>query len=196
MPTNDYHSVLNIVKEFHKRKKLYSGKFIRFYVQNIKQLIDELGCKTMLDYGCGKGMQWVTPFDPKLRGFIEEGEGGIPLEKFLGVKVTKYDPGVAEFSKEPEGKFDLVICTQVLGAIPARDIPWVVARMFSFAKKAVYVGEAGGATKKRWFTKYTDVLPGQWEAHDYENAVKGAASQFPGIPAWFRWRSHQMKKVS
>ena len=136
-PSPAYHAALEASKQVHKGKQ-FTGKFLRPHAPFIKEIIDRLGCKTVLDYGCGKGQQyeWVIP------------STGQTIEQFWGVTVTKYDPAYQPFAKEPEGKFDLVICTQVLGAIPVSDIPWVVDRLYALANKAIYVSERLGDARK------------------------------------------------
>lgn len=187
-PTKGYRQALKLVREFHDTRKLYTGRYIRFYAKNIKEMIDLYGCKTLLDYGSGKGQQWVTPFDWDGNGFADD--TGLPtLQEHLGVEVVRYDPGVQGIDVLPERKFDIVICTQVLGAIPGADIPWVVDRMCSKADKAVFIGEAGGATKKRFFNDIKDILPGDWGYMDYVNAIIEGHRARPNLPLWFRWRS-------
>ena len=129
-PSPAYLAALEASKEIHKGKQ-FTGKFLRPHAPFIKEIIDRLGCKTVLDYGCGKGQQyeWVMP------------NAGTTIEQYWGVAVTKYDPACAPFAKEPVGKFDMVICTQVLGAIPVSDIEWVVNRLYSLSKKALYISE-------------------------------------------------------
>lgn len=136
-PSPVYWSALEDSKAIHKGKQ-FTGKFLRPHAPFIKEIIDRLGCKTVLDYGCGKGQQyeWVIP------------STGQTIEQFWGVTVTKYDPAYPPFANEPEGTFDLVICNQVLGQIPVTDIPWVVDRLYSLATKALYVGERLGAGRK------------------------------------------------
>lgn len=195
MPSKDYYEVLNTVRAFHEAKKLYTGRFIRFYVGSIKKLIDELDCKTMLDYGCGKGHQWVEPYDPK-KGFYNPERMpdvepfGQPLDQYLNVQVTKYDPGVKEFERQPQGKFDIVVATQVIGAIAQADMQWAVDHMFSLANKAVLIGERGdgGNTKKRFFDKVKHLLIHDWTYEDYANLLRVAGTKYTKIQGWFDWR--------
>jgi hypothetical protein len=136
-PSKAYESALADSKKIHAGKS-FTGKFLRPHAIFVKEIIDRLGCKTVLDYGCGKGQQYeyIIP------------STGQTIEQFWNVAVTKYDPAYAPFAKEPEGKFDLVICTQVLGVIPITDHPWVVDRLYALASKAVYVSERLGEARK------------------------------------------------
>lgn len=127
-PSADYNRALEMSKEQHRESKTFSGKFIRPYRGPIKTIIDRLDCKSMLDYGCGKGLQyeWVD-------------QEGRTLERFWGMEVAKYDPAHPKFEKEPTGTFDLVICSHVLSIIPLPDIEWVVDRIYALSNKAVYI---------------------------------------------------------
>lgn len=157
-PSVAYHAALEASKQVHKGKQ-FTGKFLRPHAPFIKEIIDRLGCKTVLDYGCGKGQQyeWVIP------------STGQTIEQFWGVTVTKYDPAYPPFAKEPEGKFDLVICTQVLGAIPVSDIPWVVSRLYNLADKAIYVSERLGDARK--VLGDNALRPTEWTEREWQNAI-------------------------
>lgn len=154
-PSAAYLAALEASKEIHKGKS-FTGKFLRPHAPFIKEIIDRLECKTVLDYGCGKGLQyeWVMP------------KHGTTLEQWWGVEVTKYDPAYPPFATEPVGKFDLVICTHTLGAIPEFDLPWVIGRLFSLARKAIYISERCGAARKQLgdnALRPSDWTPEQWQ---------------------------------
>ena len=158
-PSKEYLAALEASKEIHKGKQ-FTGKFLRPHAPFIKEIIDRLGCKTVLDYGCGKGQQyeWVIP------------STGQTIEQFWGVSVTKYDPACKIFAKEPEGKFDLVICTQTLGTIPVADLPWVIDRLYGLANKALYVSERIGPPRK--VLGDNALRPSEWSAKEWEDALK------------------------
>lgn len=157
-PSAAYLAALEASKEIHKGKQ-FTGKFLRPHAPFIKEIIDRLGCKTVLDYGCGKGQQyeWVIP------------STGQTIEQFWGVEVTKYDPAWPPFAKEPEGKFDLVICTQMLGAIPVADREWVIDRLYGLAAKAIYVSERLGEARKS--IGDNGLRASDWTAEDWANAL-------------------------
>lgn len=136
-PSPAYFAALEDSKRIHLGKS-FTGKFLRPHAPFIKEIIDRLGCKTVLDYGCGKGEQytWLIP------------SIGKTLEQWWGVEVTKYDPAYPPFAKEPKGRFDLVICTQVLRTIPLEDRPLVIDRLYGLAGKALYVSERLGTARK------------------------------------------------
>lgn len=146
-PSDKYYKALSLTQKHHEsQSKTFSGQFTWKNRHLIKDIIDEFGIETILDYGCGKGKQYYENND----------ELGQSLEQYWGIVTTKYDPGVRKFSKEPRGKFDLVICVQVLGSIPRDDIPWVVDRLYGFANKAVFVAERLGTPRKQIYASMVD----------------------------------------
>ena len=158
-PSPAYFAALEASKEIHKGKQ-FTGRFLRSHAPFIKEIIDRLECKTVLDYGCGKGQQytWVMP------------HARTTIEQYWGVQVTKYDPAYPPFAKEPEGKFDLVICTHTLGTIPVSDLPWVIDRLYALAEKAIYVSERLGDARKVLGNNL--LRPTDWTADDWKASIQ------------------------
>lgn len=182
-PSPDYETALDASKALHALGKKFNGRFLFRYMQDIKPIIDELGCKTLLDYGCGRGIQWTTP--------VPGDEAGRLLAEVLGVKVTQYDPACPPFATEPRGKFDIVVCTQVLGSIPVADHAWVVDRLYRFARKAVYVGERLGPVRKRDFDHIVDKMPRNWTHAQWADVLKRGGGTVQG---WLRTRNGATKE--
>ena len=137
-PSKEYLEALEDSKKIH-HGKLFTGLFLRSHAPFIKEIVAHLGCKTALDYGCGKGRQyqWVMP------------KHGTTLEQYWGINVEKYDPAWPPFAREPSGNFDLVICTHTLSTIPVVDLEWVIDRLYAMSNKAIYISERiGGEGKK------------------------------------------------
>lgn len=175
-PSPRYYEALRATQEFHATHKTFTGRFLIRYSADVKALIEEYDCKTMLDYGCGKGRQWSEPMDL---------ENPSPmLADFLGLKrtnITLYDPGVPKFEEEPEGKFDIVVCTQALGSIPIADLPWAVERLYGFANKCVYVAERLAAhVKKDIHHHMIDEMPHGWTREQWVEVLKRPDSDVPG----------------
>lgn len=142
MFSEGYHRALSVAKQHHKVSKTYSGKLMRPHAPFILELISRMRCGSVLDYGCGKGKQytWIVP------------EYGKTLEELWGIgTVSKYDPAYEPYSKLPEGKFDLVICTHVLGSIPIVDLADIITQLYSKANDAVYIAEKIGPIGKSLF---------------------------------------------
>lgn len=137
-----YYRALERTQRHHAQKqgKTFSGRFTWKQRHRIKDVIDRYGAASILDYGAGWGKQYQ-----------ERDDEGRSLAEYWGIDPVKFDPGVPHFAKEPAGKFDLVICVQVLGSIPRVDIPAVVDRLYGHADKAVLVAERIGQPHKGIF---------------------------------------------
>lgn len=112
--------------------------------ERIKEALVLTNSKTLLDYGCGDGLQY------KKYG----------LKEFFGVDALFcYDPGVLEFEKKPtkEEIFDAVINTDVLEHIPVGEDENVIKEIFSYASKMVYFRIATSPAK--------NLLPNGENAH-------------------------------
>ena len=133
-----YQRALSQATRHHANSKTYSGRLLRPHKEFLTELIERLGVRSILDYGCGKGEQyrWVDPKD------------GRTLEQTWGCEVTKYDPAWPPYAAEPQGRFDLVICTHVLGGVPMTDHGWVIERLYDYASRALFVAEKIGKIKK------------------------------------------------
>lgn len=151
-PSEKYFEALRLTRGHHARQnKTFSGQFTWKQRKRIKDVIDRFGCKTILDFGCGKGKQYNAA--------VNRDEHGLSLEQFWGIKPTLYDPGVKAFGADPVGKFDLVICVQVLGSIPTVDLPLVIDRLYQFADKAIFVAERIAAPRKGIFDSMRSAMP-------------------------------------
>jgi SAM-dependent methyltransferase len=122
--------------EFQKNNKSWAGYDVVKYQMKIKDLVNRYRATTILDYGCGKGMQYKEPLP-----YASE-DNWQTFNEYLGVTVYKYDPCVPEHSTLPPvgTKFDGVICTQVLNSIPDDDMPWVRDLLEGYATKFCFVG--------------------------------------------------------
>lgn len=157
-PSHAYRRALEESRRNHAESKTFSGKLLRPHAPFIKELIEKYNVRCVLDYGCGKGAQytWVAHEGAAI-------PAGMTIEQFWGVPVTKYDPAYPPFAAEPVGQFDLVICTHTLGAIPVADRPWVVDRLYSLARRAIYVAEKLGQEP----TKAATASSCGWTRHDW-----------------------------
>jgi len=117
-------SLINQYKELHKTE--YSTSATNLHKESISQFLKLKECETILDYGCGKAVQY----------FKED----IHNTHFLGIMPSLYDPAVEDYSSMPEGKFDAVISTDVLEHIEEEDLDKVFEEIYSKAEKFVYLG--------------------------------------------------------
>lgn len=152
-PSDDYWAALEDAKHHHATSKTFSGRFLARYALEIGNIIKQNDYKSVLDLGCGKGVQYESTMPST----------GKTIEEYWGVPIFKYDPAVPKFAKEPEGTFDLVVCTHTLGAIPIADLGWFIDRLYAYANKAVYVVERISQPKKDW-TDMAERCPVGWTA--------------------------------
>ena len=134
-----YQQSVELGKKFQLENKNWDGRDTFGYHQQIKDVVARYNCKTLLDYGCGKGHQWSRLY--QLTHFEDRPNPEMMFKDYLNIdSYTLYDPCVEEFSKEPTGKFDIVICNQVLPSIPDQDLGWVKEKLQSFSKKVCFIG--------------------------------------------------------
>ena len=108
--------------------KDFSGYSIKRYVPEIAALVYDRLPNRMLDYGSGKGYQYLA-----MRVH----------EQWGGLLPVCYDPGVHQLRTKPdkpsrrrppyEGKFSGIICTDVMEHIEEADVDKVLADIFRFA---------------------------------------------------------------
>lgn len=152
-PSARYQELLAMYRQLHRDgtpeqgitpEKTFSGTTAFAYANPVLALIRRTSSATLLDYGCGKGQQY------KMRD-IAMYDGSIcpSLQHFWGLdSITCYDPAYPEFDTVPEGRFDGVICTDVLEHCPEEDIPWILDTIFSYAEKFVFATAACYPAKK------------------------------------------------
>ena len=117
-------SLVEHYKEMHKDENLYAGSSLNIHKESIRQHLS--GNETILDYGCGKAIQYHKE--------------KIHETHFYGILPKLYDPAVEEYSKLPEEVFDVVISTDVLEHIEEENIADVIREIYSKATKFVYLG--------------------------------------------------------
>ena len=73
-------------------------------------------------------------------GFTIDGEGTWEnIVDYWGVAAVQcYDPAYQPFNRLPEGRFDGVVCTDVLEHCPEEDLDWILREVFGFAERFVF----------------------------------------------------------
>ncbi|GAB5469048.1 MAG: hypothetical protein Kilf2KO_20780 [Rhodospirillales bacterium] len=125
-------------------EKTFAGQSLYPHIARIGAELKQSGSKTLLDYGAGKGLAYQQkPLT------LPSGETADSLQAHWGLeRVTCYDPGHEPFAKLPEGRFDAVICTDVLEHCPEEDIDWILTEIFDYAKRFVFLTVACYPAKK------------------------------------------------
>jgi hypothetical protein len=159
----------------------FNGRSLPRQAQRIRGLIARTGATTILDYGCGKGTQYLPTTIT---------EHGVPrwssIQEYWGVQsIACYDPAYEPFSKLPQGSFDGVICTDVLEHCPEADLEWIVAELFGYARRFVFANVACYPARKtlpNGENAHCTILPVErWHA-----LFDSTAARFPGL-LWEVW---------
>lgn len=111
-------------KKYHLDPDVYPGNSFKNSFSEITSLIKETKAKTLLDYGCGKGLQYTES----------------NMHESWGIMPTLYDPAVSKYEHLPKGPFDGIYSTDVMEHIPEEVIPSVLKYIFGKAKKFVFLG--------------------------------------------------------
>lgn len=119
-------NLINQYKQMHEDENLYAGSSLNIHKDNIRQYLSLSKCDSILDYGCGKAIQYHKE--------------NIHESHFFGIMPSLYDPAVIEYAELPQGTFDAVICTDVLEHIEEEDVDSVIKEIYSKADKFVYLG--------------------------------------------------------
>ena len=184
-PSPHYERMIKLYQTMHTQgeKQLglmpdetYPGIYALRHAVHIKELIDESGARTLLDYGSGKGYQYDLP-KVTIPG---AGEWDSLIDYWDVDEVRCFDPCYAPFSKFPEGNFDGVISTDVLEHCTAEDIPWIVTEMFSLARLFVFVTVAcypAKSTLPNGENAHTTIRPAEW----WKTIFANAASIYSGV---------------
>lgn len=190
MASEYYQQSVELGKRFQKENSSWGGDDCKNYHNQIRFLMDKYNAKTVLDYGCGKGRQYVNLLPYGLPN-DQVTEPMTFQTRINADTVYKFDPCVEEFDIEPIGQqFDAVICTQVLGSIPDVDMSWLKDKFMNYATKFVFIGlhnpDKLVKSKKRmydpsWVTYSRSV---EWYQTQFEN-WKG-----PDLYWWFRDYQH------
>jgi hypothetical protein len=141
--------LIELYREVHIQGHRFHGTSIKGRLDEIGRLLAETGCKSLLDYGCGKAIFYKRD----------------RVHEKWGVTAQLYDPGVKEFDQKPDRKFDAVVCTDVLEHIlePEKALPEIIG----YAEKLCYlaISCAHSAPAKRFSdgTPYhVSVHPPEW----------------------------------
>ena len=112
-------------KKYHAELETnYPGNNLKPQLLHVKDLVIDTKSKTLLDYGCGKGLQYTK--------WKHHEELGIDIPAL-------YDPAVPQYKDLPDGPFDGVISTDVLEHIPEKHLPETFDQIFSRAERFVFL---------------------------------------------------------
>lgn len=119
----------------------------------LRENLYNYSCKTMLDYGSGKGHQYS----------IEH------MDQYLDVGVDMYDPGIPGIDTLQDKTYDAVVCNNVLQLIPEEEIDSALAEIFAKATKFVMITTTPMPSTTKFFDDGTNIninvqLESYWQA--------------------------------
>jgi FkbM family methyltransferase len=169
-PSARYRELVSLYRRMHAEgesrlglsaEETFPGSSLFAHLARVKRLIESTGSKTILDYGAGKGMQY-RPQKIAIDGrHVADG-----VAEYWDVdEVRCYDPGYAPHSALPEGRFDGVVCTDVLEHCPEEDLAWILDEIFGYAQNFVYLNVACYPARKtlpNGENAHITVRPPQW----------------------------------
>jgi len=132
-----YHELVAKSTQYHEGHKTWNGFSQLAYVNDIKALVEKHNAKSLLDYGCGKGQQYIEKLEYQ-SGVLQS------FDEYTGIEsVYKFDPCWKEFKEPPveTQKFDAIIMIQAIGFIPDQDIDVLKNILMSHATKFCFIGE-------------------------------------------------------
>lgn len=153
-PSPRYQELVKLYRQMHEEgetflgipaEKTFPGLSLPPQAHRVARLIDLTGARTLLDYGSGKGLQYrISPVEIPGEGIFNS------IQDYWVVdSIHCYDPNYEPYCELPSGKFDGVICTDVLEHCPESDLPWILEEIFHYADKFVFANVACFPAKKR-----------------------------------------------
>lgn len=105
------------ITEYHKTHRW--GGAVEGKAFEIECIAKDNGCSTILDFGCGYGA-----LNNKIGNKLE---------------VTEYDAGIDGKNKLPVGKFDMVVCCDVMEHVEPMFVDQTIDWLYYYATKMIYL---------------------------------------------------------
>jgi hypothetical protein len=112
-----------------KEKSVFDGGGIRLIYDELDYELDKRGSGTILDFGGGTAVHWHV--DCQIPGQRQK----MTATKYFGIKLRgfyRYDPAHPLYCIKPTGKFDIVMCTEVLEHVPIDELPELLKEIASY----------------------------------------------------------------
>ena len=146
-PSQDYKELVTQYQILHTKglkdrpgNAFFNGISLAVHIERLTKLMLLEGVKSLLDYGCGKALLYD---DMKYKEMPIDKNGQVlpkPLSKLWQLDYfSLYDPAYEKYNKLPKGKYDAVICTDVIEHIDEKDVDWILDEIFFYARKFVFV---------------------------------------------------------
>jgi len=153
----------------HKNSTFSRGTALLKHIPEIARLMKLLGCKSIIDYGCGKAYFWNLEH---WKAILDE-----------RASITLYDPALPEYEEIPQGRYDMLICTDVLEHIHPAQTDDFLKTLFLYTRRCVFLNistklakktfpdgtnlHINLRTKEQWQKKIMDTR--DWYGHKYKS---------------------------
>ena len=146
-PSQDYKELVTEYQMLHTKgndivsgEEIFNGISLIYYLNEVEMIINKERCRSILDYGCGKALLYSKDKYNKLKLNKQGHVLAAPLPELWGLEYfALYDPGYEKHSAFPKGKYDGVICSDVIEHIDEKDSDWTLREIFSFSRKFVFL---------------------------------------------------------
>ena len=108
---------------------VFDGGGVWWLYHDLEYEMDKRGSANVLDFGCGTSVHWHL--DVRIPGQTEK----TTATQYFGKRLRgfyRYDPAHPEYYIKPSGKFDIVMCTEVLEHIPIEELPELLTEIASY----------------------------------------------------------------
>lgn len=115
----DYRDYIGAYSELHASRH-YGSSATELHLTTAAKVVRSLAPRSILDYGCGRS--------DLIAHFWRDGER----------EIARYDPAIPSLKRMPDGRFDLVLCCDVLEHIPMASIDRVLEEIRGKSKRALF----------------------------------------------------------
>jgi 2-polyprenyl-3-methyl-5-hydroxy-6-metoxy-1,4-benzoquinol methylase len=115
----DYHDYIRAYSEMHA-SRFYGSSATELHLQTVARVVRDIKPASILDFGCGRS--------DLVAHFWRDGER----------RIERYDPAIPKLKGMPAGRFDLVLCCDVLEHIPMAAVDRVLAEVKAKGDRALF----------------------------------------------------------
>ena len=185
-PSQRFQELIAQYRQIHEHGLHFSGRFepnvfsghsLARHVAPLRELLQRVGARTLLDYGCGKAtLHNKTDFE------LAPGLRIASLKDYWGLEeVALYDPAVAQYAELPDRMFDAVIRTDVLEHVDEADVAYVLGQMFAHARRLVFANIAAFPAVKvlpNGENAHATIRPAAWWQERIEAAAEASQAAY------------------
>ena len=147
----------------------FAGLSVLQHAEALKKLANKYKPKTLLDYGCGRATPTAAP-------------QAAPPTRYPRPNVTLYGPAFRRDGILPAGKFDMVICSDVLEHVPEDEVDQLIERLFGYGRLVVWASVCCRPAKKTFAdgtNMHVAVQPYEWWERKF--AAYSEATRIPFV---------------